>query len=173
MYKGEIIDVELKADISPYVANVYEDANESKDEIEIIKNCMYCNNPLHYETNKDIITCSCINDRCIGVNVERCSDLLKQMKIKGLSSKTILKLCNNGNYSFTKINDKISNNFDDAISIIDSNDFLLSLSVKIKKVKSGISIIDKLKDDEEFVNYLKSLNYFTNDLISFIMKKYI
>ena len=181
LYEGMIIDVELKADISPYVANVYnvgndvendgvdESAHDDRKEIEIIKNCMYCNNPLHYETN----TCSCINDRCIGVNVERCSDLLKQMKIKGLSSKSILKLCSDGNYSFSKIYDKISNKFDDAISIIDSNDFLLSLSIKIKKEKSGICVIDKLKDDEEFVNYLKSLNYFTNDLISFIMEKYL
>ena len=94
--KNTICELELKSDISPYITKIYPSISKNVKEISLIKKCPYCGNVLYREEKSNgkakenrIINVFCTNDKCIGINVERCSDFLKQLGYKGISSKTL------------------------------------------------------------------------------------
>ena len=126
---GLICEMELKADMNPYISKIYPNISTITEEINILETCPYCGTELTKEiktSNKQrIINISCSNDKCIGLLVQQLKDFFKQINFKGISDKTIMKF----NYEdFAQFyNDAIKNKkeFDEIIYNLSTYDFLI------------------------------------------------
>ena len=83
---GLICEIELRQNITPYIANVYPDESTISEPIYIPSICPFCGKSLKWSTSSKDLVCS--NDECQGVNIERVCDFLKQIGYKGVKSKT-------------------------------------------------------------------------------------
>ena len=84
---GTICEIELRQDISPYISKIFPEESKVTELIKIPSICPWCKSSLVYSsTGKDLL---CVNDKCPGMNNERCCDFLKQIGYKGVSTKTL------------------------------------------------------------------------------------
>lgn len=90
---GVICDIELKKDINPMVIATYPKISNVKEKINIINNCLYCNEKLKRSENKNgDVVLTCTNNTCIGKQRMKVINLLNSISYKGISEKTLINI---------------------------------------------------------------------------------
>lgn len=154
-----ICELELKSDISPYITKIYPTISKDIKPIKLISKCPYCGSELTKEvktTKSDkIINIFCNNDKCIGVNVERCADFLKQLGYKGISTKTLYNI----NYStFKELYDLKLNSLQEDYNEVGKKDKIIysskSMKQRISKEKNKKISFDNLITNVTAKNFL-------------------
>lgn len=157
---GLVCEIELRQNISPYIANVYHDSSTITEPIYIPSTCPFCGKPLKWTTSlKDIV---CTNDECQGINIERVCDFFKQIGYKGISSKTC--------YALGLYNGDKHNMFDMLYTMKLHKEFVESgvavrRSIKYKataaNMKPKANALDtkaKTKQDNDFDNIISNIS---------------
>lgn len=187
--QGLVCNVELKADINPFIEKVFPSVSKNIIPIELISTCPYCGEKLTKNdkiTNKNrVITLSCENDKCSGVVSQKIKEFLKLIQYKGCGDKTILNI--KDLITFEQIYNKNIKHeiFDNIIKSLSTGNLIIALSLCDKKhlnnllspykIDSEDIFIENMKTKhyKRFIKYLKEeTDYITNNIITFILNKY-
>lgn len=153
--KGLVCNLVLKSDINPYVDEVYPEFSGEVEGISLITTCPYCGNDLKRNDKKDsVIVIECDNDQCPGINQYRLKDFLKQIGCKG-------------KINYEKLRELIEN--------CSGNELLIYCGIISKKEAEKLrekfegNAVELLKNNDEYKSTLTSHNYFTHNLVEFIL----
>lgn len=194
--KGLVCELELRSDIAPYICNVYPEASKNIEEISIIDKCPYCGKELSVEEKKSkgerIINITCVNDKCKGINIQRCAEFLKSIGYKGISEKTLKniefkhfknlydsllatkedyhqvgkkdKIIFSENTMKTRIANEKKKSFSELITNRNTKDFLIDTSVCTKTHTDKFIEDYEIKPGETILTTLKKNENFVNRL---------
>lgn len=170
LYKGEAIDIELKANINPMVVNAYNTAkiNENKEPLTILKNCIHCGQSLTRNENKaGEITIFCTNLNCVGIIREKIVKFLNAIGFKGISTKT---LENNNVKTLSEVPFKEKTKIKDILRGLTLSGYLIACGVitksKAEKLGDLGNSVEWVKIREELEKYTAS-DPFVSQVIEF------
>ena len=165
---GLVCELELMSDISPQITKIYPQVSHIDKDITLIDKCPYCGNELTIEdkvvAKQRVITISCYNDNCCGVLAQKCSDFLKQIGYKGISSKTL------ENIKYTNFQQLYDNKLRTVYKEVGKKSEVIYSSKSVNKLKTKLEFDDIMKT-MNIKTFLVSTSLFTKQKASSFIKQ--